>query len=329
MATASRTIRPYQGLASLSTIFENSLLHFGTDLCSADKRLHIELHPHEFLLRPVSLEWAPDDGAFQDFLERARHGLRAAELEPSTVELVVIAKSPYLKLADLVFRRRASDLAALPRRVELTRSQARALSAPFSGFEIVVAFALACHLPRAALKPYRKGTWLTRAIFGVDTRLSHVVFSPVPLTPEIRTSLKIGAKATRFIDLDHHDITQPIEGQEEPKFYVDAELLAQLNVRRASPMSKALQAQLALDFVSTIIRHAYKSELTGIRYEEIRSSLLGSVVRMLAGEAADESKNNEILAMILDRPTQAIANLEHVFNVTKMYTDALTSEEES
>lgn len=328
MTTASRTIRPYQGLSSLSTILDNSILHFGTDFCPAHKRLHIELHPHEFLLRPVTLEWAPDDVAFQEFLERVKHGLGAAGLEPNTVELVVIAKSSYLKLADLVFRRRASDLSALPRRIEVTRAQARALSAPYSGFEVVAAFALACDLPRAALKPYRKGTWLTRATFGVDTRLSHVVFSPVPLTPEIRTSLQIGAKATRFIDLDNHDITQPVESQEEPKFYVDAELLAQLNVRRSSPMSKALQVQLAVDFVTSVIRHAYEAELKALRYEEIRSSLLGSVVRMLAGESADESKNNEILAMILDRPTQAIANIEHVFNVTKIYADALTSEEE-
>lgn len=329
MTTATRTIRPYKGLGALSTVLEDMTMSFGPDVCQANKQLHLELHPHEFLVRPVQLEWAPDEAAFQRFAERVTNGLRAAELDPGSVEIVVVVKSSYLKLADIVFRWRASEIVGLPRRVPITRGMTRALSAPYSGFDIVVALVLACRLPRSPLKPFRKGTWLTRATFGVETRLSHIAFSPTPLTPEIRRELRIGARAMRFVDLDGYNVTEPAEEQGDPKFYVDSELLAQLNTRRSSPVSVALQTQLVIDFISAIIMRATEDDRRGLTYAEIRSSLLGSVIRLLAGEAAEESEYNKTLTGLLDNPSQAIANIEHVFNAPKMYLSALNSEEAS
>lgn len=333
MSTANRTIRPFKGLTALDNVLDTALLQFGPDRCPATKRIHVDLLAHEYMVRPVKLEWAPDDRSFTQFKAHIESGLRMAGIGAEAVELIAIAKSSYLKLADIVFRHRVSDLGSLERLIDITKgregNRARALSAPFTGFELELALILAFHLKPAALKPFRKGTWLTRVQFGVETTLSQIVFSPIPLTPEIRHSLQISAKATRYVDLDGHDITRPATEQDEPKFYVDADFLAQLNARRNSLLSHAFQIQLALDFVSAIVREAsVNHDSDAFTYEDVRTSVLGSVVRMLANASADEKQHDHILGQILNRPEAAIANLEHVFNVNKVFSDALKAEDE-
>jgi len=283
--------------------------------------------PHEFLLRQTILEWAPDDFTFQQFRDRMRQKLATAGIDPSVVDLIIVAKSSYLKLANIVFSLRVSELESLPRKMEVSPGKrAEALSAPFTGFDLEVALVLARGLPKAPLKPFRKGTWLSRIRFGIDTKLSHVIFSPIPLTSEIRKTLQLRPKAMRFVDFDGYDFVESPGDQEVPKFYVDADLLAQLNARRSSAIGRAIQVQLAVDFVTAVIQRASELEDKRLNYEDVRSSILGSVVRMLANASAGVSELNGALAMILDSPARAIADIDHVFNASGTFAEALNSE---
>lgn len=328
--TANRTIRPFRGLETIGKVFESTNMHFGPDACTANAQLYLELHPHEFLARPTSIRWTSEENAFRDFRESIRNGLQTAEVPMEAAKLIIVAKSSFLKLAEIVYQLPLTSIDELPWQLNLSsKNRPRALSTPFSGFSLQVAIILACDIPQESLRPSRKGTWLAQAVFGVDTRLSQVFFSPVPLTDEIRKSLKVGAKATRFVDLDGYDFQYSAAEQELPKFYVDEAVLAQLNARRSSGLGKVLQIQLAVDFVSAIIRKASETEQTGLTYDNVRHSILGSVVRMLSPSSANGAQLDANLSLILDNPSRAIADMEHVFNVTNVLLDALANDEES
>jgi hypothetical protein len=330
MSTANRTIRPFVGLAGVGSTLDTAVMHFGPSVCPANQRVHVDLHVHEFMVRPVAIEWAPDDDSFGRFRGAVNEGLHAARIAPSDVELVAIAKSPYLKFADIVFRWRVSEMDRLPRRVDLTNGKrARAFSTPFTGFDLEVFLLVAQQLEPEPLKPSRKGTWLARVRCGVDTELSHVVFPPIPLTSEIRKSLGLSAKAMRYVDFEGHDVVLPVGEQEAPKFYVDAEFLAQLNARRGSPVSRALQIQLALDFVAGVVRAAsIRADLASMSYDMVRSSLVGSIVRMVSSSAATDAQRDAIVNRIASRPDAVVADLEHVFDAAKLFTDALKEGDE-
>lgn len=329
MNSANRTIRPYKDIAAVEGVLDGAVLRFGPDECTAGTRLHVDLLPHEFLVRSVVIDLVPGETDPVRFREHLTSALVKAGLEDALVDLVVIAKSSFLRIAEVVYRERLSRVYEFPRSLDLSGSpeRPRALRAPFSGFELDIALILACDLPPKPLRPFRKGTWLARTQLGVDTSLSRVLFSPVPLTPELRESLNIRPKASRFVDFDDYDFTDPSLNQELPKFYVDAELLAQLHARRSSTTARAIQVQLAVDFMAAMIQKAGKLADQGLTYDDISSSVLGSLVRMLSDPAGTASGRDSILAKIIHQPSRALADVEHVMSVASTYIAALTSEE--
>lgn len=329
MSTETRTIRPFTGLAGLEDVLENATLHFGQDVVHANGGIAADTTPHEFLLRPVNLEWSPSDELFEDFKEEIVERTKRADIPLDSLALVVVASSTFLKIADIVFQLPVNQIEQLTRFTNLTEpSRPRAFSTPFSGFTVGTYLLLSRDLPFRPLRPHRLGTWIARAQFRVRTTQGPAVLPPIPLTDEIRSRYNLLPKTVRFFDFGDHDVTEPYVDQEPPIFYIDDKLLAQLNARRNSRASKALQLQLAFDFLSTVIRRASMSnDITDLTFDDIRSSLLGNALRVAAGPGASGGDLDKLVRQVGDNPEYVIARAEHFADLQSGFIGSLEDTE--
>jgi hypothetical protein len=325
----TRTIRPFVGLDDLQGPLEEAVLYFGQEPCLAGETLTVSLSPHEFLLRPVTIQWAPEESAHRGFVERLTAGTLSADLDLSAVSLVAVARSPFLKLAAVVLDHPLADLPALGRVVELsTPPRAAPFSSPFSGFVVDVYLVLSQVLQPEILKPHRLGTWLSTSRFRVETTYAPAALPPTPLNDEVRERHQLMGKTVRFLDFGDHDVTEAYTDQERPTLYIDEKLLAQMNARRNSPASKALQLQLALDFVSAVVRRASsRADLVDRSYDDLRNSLVGSVIRIAAGPGATISDYDRLVAQLADTPEYLVARAEHFIDVGSGYRGLLKEDE--
>lgn len=313
MSKETRTIRPFKTLGSIGEAFQGIVLHHGQDACQPEGTIVADISPHEYLLRPVSLQWSEDEAAFDTFKEKITAGVEEAGLPADAVAIVVVASTTFLKIADVVLFNSLTELSLLTRITDLTSPQRpRAFSAPFSGFSVDTYLLLSRSLSPQPLRPHIRGTWLARAQFRVETSLGPALLPPTPLTDAIRAELRLPAKTIRYLYFGDHDLLRPCADQEQPVFYVDENLLANLNARRRSPASKALQLQLAHDFVSAVVyRAASSEEIVRVGYEDVRSSLLGSALRIAAGSAGTQIDREELLKLVRTNPAYVVARAEH------------------
>ncbi len=325
MSKETRTIRPFTGLGELPSVFDSALLRFGSDSCLANGSVSVDLPSQEFLARSVTLEWAADAESFEHFRQRVAASALAAGFELHDLTIVVIASSAFLKIADRVFSCPVADLGGLSRVTDLVGNRKPdAFRTPFSGFAVDVYLVLSRPLTPRPLRPHRAGTWLARSQFRVATAQGPALLPPTPLTDEIRQTLGLLAKTLRYVDFRDHDLLQPYVDQERPVFYVDERLLAQMSARRNSAASKALQLQLAHDFVAAVVRRASANgDLVGMSYADLRTSLLGSVLRVAAGPGASDQDLERLVSEVRDAPERVIARGEHFIDVAAGYTDIL------
>lgn len=327
MSTWSRTIRPFVGIGGLQDVMSQSLLHFGTEPCPADGNLHVDVSPHEFLLRPVILDWTTDDESFTTFRLDLVAGANEAEIPLEDIELVTVASTPFLRVSEIVFRHPLQELDTLPRSVPLIQGprRPRAFSAPHNGFRVDSFLALARSRQRVPLRPFRKGTWLSRARFVVTTTMAAAILPPAPLTAEVRQRLQLPAKTMRYVEWNDHDVLEPQSGQVDPVLYVDENLLAQLNSRRGSTTSRSIQVQLVVDVLSQILQRAAESgdEVRTRTYEDVRDSLVGSVIRIAAGPGATDARRTAVLHDVAQDWGRVMAHVEHAIDVLSTYAAAM------
>lgn len=323
MSTETRTIRPYDGLAEFEWALSQSLLHFGGDLCPADSSIAVSIDFHTFMLRKVVLEWAQED-SFDDFVKSLARGADAIGIDRADLSLRVFAKSSYLKLVDFVYERRLSELDDLPAHIDLSDPRPRALRAPRSGFTVEAYVLLDRSLEPGPLRPWRKGTWLARATFGVSTSLGRHLYRPLPLTDEIRAQLKLPTKTVRYVDLDDHDPFEPFADQPtQPILYIDEDLLAELGASRQTATNRALQYDMALDFVATVLYHVSmrSDELKEKSLDDLESTLLGEIIRRVAGPG--KADQQILFNLIRTEPRKAVAHAEAAIDMRRPLIDSL------
>jgi hypothetical protein len=314
------------GIEALSHALDESLLSFGQESCHVGSSLQIDVNPHEFLLRPVSMSWASDDAAFERFVEGLRAGIDDSGIPADAVSLLIVATTPFLKTTAVVFEHRLSALETLDRTVVLTEPERPTpLRAPFNGFVTDTFLLLNRDLPPAPLRPHGLGTWLAHGRFRIETNLAPALLPPTPLTDELRQKLELQPKTIRYLDFGDHDVFDPYREQDQPTFYVDDQLLAQLNARKTSPSSKAIQMQLAYDFVAAVVRRASVEveRLRQVSYEDIHTSLLGSVVRLAAGAGSTEADRDRLIDRLDEDPEFVIARAEHFIGIGDGFGGAL------
>lgn len=326
MSRETRTIRPFVGVEALGRALDRSLLHFGQDSCPPGSTQVVEIPLQEFLARQINLSLAPDDESFGRFKEELQRASAEAQIPLESLSLLVVARSSFLGITDTIEHRPLGDLKELPRRIDLVGSRrSTALRAPFGGF-IVECFLYLDHaLEARALRPHRRGTWLARARYAISTSLGPAVLPINPLTEEARARLRLPAKTVRFVDFGEHDVLEPIRDTVPPTYYIDEPILAQLSARKASATSRALQAQLALDFVGSVIWQASlkRGDLERLTFEDVSDSLFGHVIRLVAGAGASEADRNRLLTLVSSNPGRVVAYAEDVIGVGDGLTKAL------
>jgi len=329
MSRETRTIRPFVGIDDFADVLDGAVLYFGQEACLASEGATVSLSPHEFVLRPVSIAWGPDDEAFERFKERLDEGVNAAGIAAEDLSLVVIVSSPFIKVSEVVYEGSVSDLESLRRVTNLTEDRrSSAFSAPFNGFAVDAYVLLSRSLAPKVLRPHVRGTWLASVRFRIETTYAPAVLSPTPLTDEVRAQYQLGAKTIRYLYFGDHDVLQPYAQQERPVFYIDEKLLAQMNVRRRSAASRALQLQLAQDFASAVVRRASaRSEPLDLGVDDLRTSLLGSVIRIAAGPGSTDQDRARILSQVSESPEYVIARTEHMIDVGSGYGSMLKDDE--
>lgn len=331
MSRETRTIRPFVGVEALGRAFDRSLLHFGKETCPPGGNQVVEISPQEFLARQVTLSLAPDDESFEMFKEELRMAADEAGLPLEALSLLIVARSAFLGITDTVLNRSLDDLVDLQRRIDLVGSKrSPALRAPFGGFVVEAFLYLERPLEAQPLRPHRRGTWLAKARYGISTSLGPAVPPITPLTEETRARLRLPAKTIRYVDFGEHDVLEPIRDTVPPTYYIDEAILAQLTARKSSATSRAIQLQLALDFVSAVIWRAAlrAADLDGLTFEDVRDSLLGQVLRLAAGPGASDGDRNRLLALLSTDPDRVAAYAEDVIAVGDGLTKALKDGDE-
>lgn len=330
MSSEQRTIRPFVGLDGFQRILDQFRLAVANDRVEPDDS--IRLTPEGFLLRPVSLELAGDDELYE--FARIGLGLCATELgfELSDLELVVIASSPYLKIADIVVRQPLDQLADLGRSISLTSpSRPRALRAMHNGCTVDAYVCLGANLPQKPLLPWRRGTWLAKISFGISSELESIGFSPRPLTEEEREKRNLPKGLLRFIELGEQSPLDEGTDDSTLQMWVDAEVLAKLSASSSSPAAKAFQLQLFLDAVIVILDAARADDrLTSSTVDDLHDTLFGRLITGLsrhAGQTVEQRRAIEtaLLASARDAPELFIAHTEAKIEMKKMMNEVLDS----
>jgi len=327
MNAETRIIRPFVGLRDLEGCLEEVVLHFGRDVIEANGSITVDLTPHDFLLRRVWLEWSAEE-KFRSFKKQLISAAEEAGIDPDSLALVVIGTSAFLRVAEVLLSHSLSELASLEPRVELSHlPKWSSLKTPFSGFSIEVYLLLRKHLPKRPLKPHRKGTWLARSRYRVDTTYVPALLALTPLDDEVRSEYQLLPKTLKFIDFGDHNVTEPANEQDPPTVYLDEKLLSQLSARRSSPVGRIIQAQLAHEFISGVIWHAvHQADVAEMTMDDLRGSLFGNVVRQIAGSGASEQSLDSMIRWIVSEPHRAIARAEHSMGLLDIYNKSLESE---
>lgn len=322
MSSETRTLRPFSGLAPFEDALSRPLLHFGEDICTPGSSIAVAIDRHTFQLRRVVIEWAPEE-AFDDFQKDLLQGADNLGIPRSDLVLLVFAKTGYLKQVDLLKTVPLSDLESLERYIDLSSPRPKSLMAPQSGFVVEALVVLGRTLEPAPLKPWRKGTWLARSTFGVDTSLGKNLYRPLPLTEQVRDELGLPAKTVRYVYLGDHDPLGPFAGQpEQPILYIDEDVLAEIQTSVSSPVSKAMQYDMALDFLTAVLYESSRNpDLREMAVADLEGSLLGEIIRRIAGPS--ESEQAKLLGLIRSDPHKAVAHAEAAIDMAKPLIESL------
>lgn len=325
MSFESRIVRPFHR-TPLDEILVSSSFQFGDQECEADAGITVA-DPESFARSSGRIVWAPE-GEFEDFKEALRRGAPDLGIEPSALGLLAVASTTYIKRSQEVYRCPLTDLESLSRVTDVTGGERPvALRTGFHGAVVEIYLLLLREVAKRPLRPWRKGTWVSRASFRLDVEKGAALFRPIPLDSEHRERLGLPAGTLRYVDLEHHDVLEPFGESEPPRFYIDADLLNELGARQQSPVALVIQAQLAHDFVAAVVhRAAVEADVSTRSWAEVEASLLGKVLRYAAGSGASDDDRRLLLKQASEEPQRMLARTEHRIDIRKSLIDALKAE---
>ena len=316
MSSERRVIRPYSGMVQFQFILNSWRLQCGSSESGPDENMLVRSDAYRS--DPISLVCAPDDDTCHESLLTLRQACDAIGLDPSQIEILVVASTPYLRLADVVHRRQLNDDDALATRIPIDPGTARAIHSPVAGCEIVAYVCLADDVQPAPLLPHRRGTWLAQVKFRMSTDLGVIGFTPRPLTAELREELGLDESAVRYVRVDRDSLLDA-EFDDAVELFVDEELLGHLNRAAQSPASRAFQRQLFTDVVGAVAHAAAaRTDAGELGLPDVEGTLLEHIIDAYAGkrDAAKESqeqhrtRRENALNTMLKQPGVFVANFE-------------------
>lgn len=324
MSFESRIVRPFD-ITALDEVLTSTTFRFGNQVCEANSGIAVA-DPETFSRNVGQIVWAPEN-EFADFKGALAQGASDLGIELSALGLLTVASTSYIKRSQIVHRCPLTELESLDRVTAITQGERPvALRTGFNGAVVEVYLLLLQELEKRPLRPWRKGTWISRAKFTIDIEKGAVLFRPIPLDDEARDRLDLPAGTVRYVDLDDHDVLERFEESEPPRFYIDEDSLRQLGARQTSAIALSIQAQLALDFITAVVhRAANETDVDSRAWEDVENSLIGRVLRFVAGAGASRDDKQLLLKQVSNSPDRMLARSEHAIDIRKRLIDALES----
>jgi hypothetical protein len=290
------------------------VLCYGDLECEADSSL---LVADDFTRREPTLRWCADDD-FDHFKRDIRLGATESGFAPALLRFVVTARTGSLKTCEIVLTHPVSECHGLDNPSRIGRrpdgSRPDAFCADSHGAVVDVYVALARDVNVSAghpLRPSRAGTWLAHATFRLRCESDAELFRPVPLDDGERERLGLTEGTVSFTEFDD-DIADPSSGVEAATFWVDDGLLAAIDAQARSPQAAQLQRQLMVAFLSDVIagyasRRREDETGAGDDYSDVKDSLIGRVVRLLADRVKPGRDRDQVLRTVRENPAEAVA----------------------
>ncbi len=292
MTTTTREVRPFGTFGALDDFVHSVRVEIGSNILPNDSSL--VLSEHDFRHLPVSVLLAESDAAFDQLIDDVRKEMEEKDLLPSDVALIVNLYSGFLKISEFPFVTSFADLTPANRVIPLTSPEHRpdALRAAKSGCQIEVAAVLSAERNPAPLKPWRKGTWLSRSHYRLSSETVFNGFTPRPLTKQAKETLGLPSATTRYIVVpDGIDPLSDEASAELVELWVDADLLAAVSARDNTDASIAFQQQLFVDAFSAVVVAAKEQpEFDSRSWQDSEGSMVGKMIKALAGQKKTDSE---------------------------------------
>lgn len=297
MATETRVLRPFPTPSALEDFFKSTVLEVGDFMLAPSGRATLD---HDsYLHSTVRLHLGGRTGMSGDNLEDICAGLEEIGVNPDHAEFAVNLYSGFLKISEYVLRHPVSRLLDVGNVVDIAvpGSRPHALRTPYSGCRVEASVLLGVTGERRPGRPWRKGTWLARSRYFVSCDLEFAGFTPRPMDAAQKEALGLPSNATRYVTLPAG--LDPVREDASPdvlEMWVDSDLLAAISAQPKSGISMALQRQLFVDAFAAIT-HVARSDsgLQDVQWAEIEGTLLGRLIRGLAGRDKRGSEGNEAL----------------------------------
>ena len=306
MRTERKTFRPFDVPGPLESFLDEARLRIGDSPEIIEPGARRRVDPPELRTRDFTLELTEDDASFGEAINAAVEA--ATVYGEDALEFVVVVSSAYLKLWDIVVR---TPLGDLERTFRLRDSEARGFDAVHHGCDVEASLVLKEEIEQELLRPWRKGTWLSRATFGLRTGLDGLGFTILPLTDEKRTELSLPSKTLRYAVIEE----SPLEAASVATvtLYVDAELLAHLNKTPRKPWARAFTDQLAVDVLTAVAMRAVADpNIQDASWDAVEDKLMGSLLMMVGGRPNGRTKEHyeALLDMLRSNPLDFLTRIE-------------------
>jgi len=237
-----RTVRPYVLPPELSSFLDGTTLRVGDVVLEPGTH---KLDTSALFTDDLSLV-LPENGA------TLSEAVRAADLEPQDVHLVVLAYARPLRRCRVLLRTPADS--PVDASVTIARDVDDLLFGSQRGFDLRAALVLANEQPRRQLRVWQPGTWLSRADFGVRPEARRSALNPSLLTKEIREQFKIPAETLWWIRLNAtgEDLLQSGSLEEAVSIYLDEQAYNMMIEEDDDPVGMFLQSLLGVDVLMDV-----------------------------------------------------------------------------
>ena len=316
MASEHRASRPYKGLRKCQQAFQEAVLRVGKrEVAHGGAR---RVSSAEFLNERFQISFGEDDEAFATLVSELKAAANTHEISTDDLEIVVIASSTYWKVAEKLFSASLDEFAAPDNRtVTLAGRHERARSFNLSSktLRIEAGCLLTKTIEKRPLRPFRKGTWLTKVHFSVNTGQDFDGFEPKPLNAPARSRLGIDdyQETQRFMDVEA-DPTDPETTDEDFGLYVDELTLKALEGNPRTLGTSLVQRILGMDMARAIIYRASEAiEDDKKSLGDIKNSVFDKVLDAFCQDdkgVVDENVKEKLFASVKTTPEIFVACVE-------------------
>jgi len=294
MSLTTRELRPFGDFEVMDEFVHAIRLKVGETLIGRDDRIVLEEDHYRRL--PVVVVLPQVSEGLRETLDDMQTELRERGLELSDLVLVVNLFSSYLKISEFPYVIPLSELAAHGSEFDLIPDgdRPKALRAARSGCRVEVAVLLAEQKSPTVGMPWRKGTWLSRSIFGLSCDVEFSGFTPRPMDAEAKATLRLPETATRFVRVPPG--IDPLVDESSTdllEMWVDADLLATLSSRDKSKVSTAIQKQLFVDAFSCVMSEVRsRPDFEDKVWSDVSDTMFGKMIRAIAGRSKSDGEDD-------------------------------------